>query len=275
MKKIILSLIVLLLMVTLSGCGSNKDVKSVDETRKELVKETSNLNLEIFWGVLDSNKAQAKQIYEGNMYIVTVRFQNEEENYFEFKEQYNGSLKTLRIYLETKEIAKLENFEEITVLGKLINVTTTPELVDAFIIDPYVEEKTYTDDELADKIEKFGTSGNITWKEGSFPFFIDNRLEFKVINEELFYNELAGKWIGKEYLGGDKSHFDINFSAENEAYVSKDDSEEYKWDYAFSNNKLNFPKSNTSDDYEVRKVSDKLYVLYTSDNKPSWIFYKN
>ena len=45
MKKIFLSLIVLLLMVTLSGCGSDKDVKSVDETRKELVKETSNLNL--------------------------------------------------------------------------------------------------------------------------------------------------------------------------------------------------------------------------------------
>ena len=232
MKKIFLSLIALLLMITLSGCGSDKNVKSVDETRKELVKETSKLELDVFWSVLDSNKARAKQIYEGNMYKVTVRFQNGEENYFEYKERYNGSIKALRVYLDTNEIAKLENFEEITVLGKLINVTTTPELVDAFIIDPYVEEKTYTDDELKDIINNYGGSGgdgHISWNEGSFPFFIDNRLEFKVINEALFYNELSGNWIGKHYLDGDESHFDINFSAENEAYVCKDDSEEYKW----------------------------------------------
>jgi hypothetical protein len=229
------------------------------------------------WESLENNKAKAQTTYEGNMYKVTVRVQNIETNFFEYKEQYNGHLKTLRIYMDTEELAKLNDFEQITVLGKLTNIYGgTPELKDAFIIDNYVSYKQYNDEELKDKIDNFGGDGgdgNIAWNEGSYPFFIDNMLNFKKIDSQIFYSEVTGEWIGKYYVDGDKSTYSITFTSENTANVKKNDSKISEWNYSFNGENLKFPTTN-SNSYEVRKVSDSLYVLY-NDYKPRWIIYKN
>ena len=112
-------------------------------------------------------------------------------------------MKSLKIYLPTNELAKLKNFEQVTVLGKLTNVAGTPELKDAFLIDDYISKKQYT-------------------------------------NEESFYSNITGNWLLKNYVDGDRSTFSISFTGKNTANVKKDDSEIYEWDYSFIGDKLKF-----------------------------------
>lgn len=270
MKKVL----VLLLCIILVGCGKSSK-KEEEKERKDLVKNTPVLKLKDLWKELDANEPYALQTYEGKNFKIKVKFQNKGKDYFEYKEVYNGKERSLKVYMKSSDMKKLKESDEITVLGKLTNITTNPGLLDAFVTDDYVEVANYSKNDLKEKIKEFGkkdVDGSIYWDLGSYPFFIDNRLKFEELTEEDFNNELIGTWIGRHYSDGDKSYYNITFEPNGKSYVDKNGTEKFEWSYAFTDDLLNFPKFNTADDYEIRRVAEDFYAFY-SDNKPRWIIY--
>lgn len=288
MKKnffiIIISALLLVLGIILFVNIYNKDnnidseKEDIDKVRSLLVETSPELYLDILWNSIETNKAKAKTTYEGNTYKIKVKVMNIQTNYFDYSMKYNNNIKTLRVCMSTEELDKLTTGDYITVLGTLTNISGTPQLLDAFNIEPYVQIKQYDEEDLKEIIKNYGGSGNdgnISWKEGSYPFFIDNRLNFEKIEGNTINNELTGEWYAKQYVDGDRNTFWISFTSENTANISKNDSKVYEWKFSIRNNMLYFPESN-NEAYEVRKVSKNLLVFYARTNNyvPYWILYK-
>lgn len=287
-KRIFLIIIIIALLLVLGivffvnifnkDNNIDSEKEDIDKVRSSLVETSPELYLDILWNSIETNKAKAKTDYEGNTYKIKVKVMNIQTNYFDYSIEYNNNIKTLRVCMSTEELAKLTAGDYITVLGTLTNISGTPRLLEAFDIEPYIQIKQYDEEKLKEIINNYGGSGNdgnISWKEGSYPFFIDNRLNFEKIDGNTFNTELTGEWTAKQYVDGDRNTFLISFTSENTANVSKNGSKGYEWKFSIRNNMLYFPESN-NEAYEVRKVSENLLVFYAKTNNyvPYWILYK-
>ena len=188
----------IILFVNIYNKDNNIDSEKedIDKVRSLLVETSPELYLDILWNSIETNKAKAKTTYEGNTYKIKVKVMNIQTNYFDYSMEYNNNIKTLRVCMSTEELDKLTTGDYITVLGTLTNISGTPQLLDAFNIEPYVQIKQYDEEDLKEIIKNYGGSGNdgnISWKEGSYPFFIDNRLNFEKIEGNTINNELTGE----------------------------------------------------------------------------------
>lgn len=247
--------------------------------RTELVDKTPVLDLEQLWYDISNNEANAKIKYDSKLYKIKVNVMNIGTDHFSYRRSVNGYTKNIDIYMPTEDLAKLSKDMHITVLGQLNNVTSSPVLYNAFIADGYATTKTFNDAELKKQIELFGGTGgdgNVSWDEGSYPYFISNRDRFEKIDSSNFLNELSGTWKAKYYIE-EKKDYKITFKTETTADYSLYDSDKIsEWKYKMIEDTLYFPESRKDTKFEVRKASDNVFIFYTYtvDYVPYWILYK-
>ena len=86
---------------------------------------------------------------------------------------------------------------------------------------------------------------------------------------------MSGEWKGK-YYSEENTEYLIIFTSDSTASVSKNGKTASEWSYTFSGDMIKFPNNSSVEAREVRKVSDKLIVIYaeTIDYVPYWILYK-
>ena len=247
--------------------------------RTQLVNDTEMLNMDNLWLDISNNEANAKLKYDAKLYKVKVSVMNISTDYFEYSARNSaGYIRSIKVYMPTDELAKLNNDMHITVLGQLNNVTSSPTLYNAFIVDNYTTAKSFDDGELKQKIEQFGGTGGdgkVSWTEGSYPYFINNRDNFEKIAGRDFFNELSGTWKAKYYIE-DKKEYKITFKTDSTADYSEYDSDKInEWKYKIVDDTLYFPASRDTK-FEVRKASENVIIFYTYtiDYVPYWILYK-
>ena len=250
-----------------------------DEEKKELVSQTTQLDLDSLFSTLSKNEAKAKTDYDQKMYQVKVTAMNIKSDHFEYAYTYDGGIKSILVFMPTEDLAKLINDDKIIVLGKLEISGSMVSLKNAFVVDSnIVEQQSLSDGDVKEIIDNYypiGDDGNVSWKTGSSPILIENRLTFEQLDSNNFYDIVKDDtWTGRHYVTPDSVRT-INFTSDSTADVSTDGGDIYEWKYAFSGNNLKFPDS-ASDFYEVRKAADNLIVFYanTVDYVPYWIIYK-
>lgn len=282
-KRILALLLALMMCLTLCACGGRADISETEvpeeSTTAELVASTPFLDLDKLWSDMASNKAKATLSYDQQMFQVKVTVLNISTAYFDYRYKYNGYIKSLRVYLPTETLAELTNGEYITVLGKLVISGSDAELKDAFVVDDSMVEKQTLDDETVQYIIDNYTPYNpdtkkIDWQKGSCPFLIDNRSSFEKLTAETFLDAMDGEWRGKQYVTVEDD-WRITITSTSTADVTKNGGEVHEWEYGFVEGLLKFPVS-ANYNYDARKVSDRLIVLYqcTIDYVPYWILYK-
>lgn len=283
MKKLLALLLAVILCFALVACGGNSGSKKEDPIAEQtkLIETTSELNLDSMWLTAEGNQARASQIYTGNMYKVKVRVMNISNNYFEYSYiDAFGRSRRIQVYMPIEILATLNNGDHIMVLGKFnLLSSSSAQITDAFVVDSSnIGTKDFDEATIQEAIanfKPFNSKGNIDWNSGSAPFFVDNRLYFKELNEEIFLNTMTGEWYAREYISSRESEYKIVFTSDSTADVSKNDGDVYEWKYSWNGNTIKFP-SGASKYYEARMVSDNLIVFYaeTIDYVPYWILYK-
>ena len=275
MKKILAMLLAITMCISITACGG-ADPKAKEA---ELVASTPMLNLDELWYSMYANEASAKMNYDGKMFQVKVTVLNIGTNSFEYiyKDDW-GSTHFFEVYLPTETLATLTSGEHITVLGELkLSSSSSASLHDAFIVDDSNSVQMVVDDETVQEIidNYYPDKTNpISWDNGSCPFLVENRMSFKQLTESDFLNEAEGQWIGKHYVDT-KESFHIEFTSTSSANITTDENITKDWPCNFTGNTLTFSKASPNE-YEVRKLSDKLIVFYadTTDYVPQWILYK-
>ena len=292
MKK--LFLVISMGVLLLTGCGKsvpteesatqieeNTNVKTeyTQEEKTELVKNTPMLNLDEVFDVISVNEAKAEVNYNQKMFQVKVSAMNIGTDFFEYAYIDGNITRSIKVFMPTEELAKLDNGDKIIVLGELSVSGTYLALKNAFVVSSdLVEQVEFDEQTIKDIIEQYnpkGEDGNIHWDIGSSPILIDNRLSFEQLDENTFYEAVKdGEWTTKEYISPKDSR-KIVFTSSTTADVSTNGGKVYEWEYGFSGDKLKFPVK-ASDKYEVRRVSDNLIVFYakTVDYVPYWLLYK-
>ena len=244
--------------------------------REAAVLNAVNVDLAELFSIAENNEAKAVQQYEGKLGKVVVNAMNIRENYFDYTTAEYGGMKSIMVYLPTSVLAELSNGEQIQVVGQLANINSSGfSVINAFIIDNYVPNVSFTDEEIADSIEQFGDDGDghITWSEGSFPFFMNNRLLFTLVEGSEAESLLCStKWNAK-YYAQPELKITLTFK-EDGSLIETEDGHENKWDWKIAGG-LEFP-TGTRRNYEIRKVNDNTLVFYQNDAQysPEWVLYK-
>lgn len=253
------------------------ELSSVQSAIREAAVESAiDVDLADLFSTAENNKAKAVQQYEGKLGKVVVNALNIEQNYFEYNTSLYGFTKSIMVFLPTATLAELTNGEQIQVVGQLANINSSGfSIINAFIIDDYVATASFTDDEVADAIKNFGDDGDghISWVEGSFPFFIDNRLSFTLV-EGTDADELlcSTKWNAKYYV---QPELEITMTfKEDGSLIETEDGSENNWEWKNVGG-LEFP-ADTGRYYEIRKVNDNTLVFYEDRTQyhPEWVLYK-
>lgn len=244
--------------------------------RKASVKSAIDVDLAELFSTAKNNKAKAAQQYEGKLGKVVVNVMNIEKYYFDYATTSCGSIKSIKVFLPTTTLAELTNDERIQVVGQLSNVDSSGfSIYNAFIIDDYVATASFTDEEIADAIKNFHDDGDghIYWTEGSFPFFIDNRLSFTLVEGSDADALLCStKWNAKYYAQPEKE-ITMTFK-EDGSLIETEGDHKNNWDWKNVGG-LDFP-TGSGRNYEIRKVNDNTLVFYQNDaqHSPHWVLYK-
>lgn len=281
MKKFIVVLLAALLCFSLCACGEkNDDTQNDKGSSTESISSAPFLDLDLMYNIIENNEAQANLNYNKKMFKVKVTVMNIGTDRFSYRyKNYRGETKSFDVRMPMEVLATLSNGSHIIVYGKLILSGSYASLHDAILVDESnIGEQSFDDATIQDAIanfKPFNSAGNIDWNAGSAPFFVDNRLYFEKLTSETFLNEMSGEWKGK-YYSERNTEYHITFTSDSTASVSKDDKEASEWSYRFSGDMIKFPNNSSVEAREVRKVSDKLVVIYadTIDYVPYWILYK-
>ncbi len=281
MKKFIVLLLAVLLCFSLCACGEkNDDTQNDKGSSTESISSAPFLDLDLMYNIIETNEAQANLNYNKKMFKVKVTVMNIGTDRFSYRyKNYRGETKSFDVHMPMDVLATLSNGSHIIVYGKLILSGSYASLHDAILVDESnIGEQSFDDSIIQDAIanfKPFNSDGNIDWNAGSAPFFVENRLYFEKLTSETFLNEMSGEWKGK-YYSERNTEYHITFTSDSTASVSKDDKEASEWSYTFSGDMINFPNNSSVEAREVRKVSDKLVVIYadTIDYVPYWILYK-
>lgn len=278
MKRSIAFLMALVMSLSLCACGESA---ATSKNTEELIASTPFLHLDELWSAIETNKANAKLTYDKKMFQVRAPVMNIETNFFVYRVNFNGYVRSLEIYMPTETLAALSTDSYITVLGKLVFKGDYVCLKNAFVVEEsMVKVKTFDDETVQNAIDDYTAieDGVITWKGGSCQFFIDNRWYFEKLTADTFFNEMEGKWFGKYYRP--EAIRQIVFTSNSTADVSTKEGTVNEWKYGFDGDLLKF-SAIADENYEIRKVSDRLVVFYEhtpgiplGDYAPYLILYK-
>lgn len=251
-----------------------------DEVRQDLVRSTQVLDLDKMWSTLSSNVAKGKMEYDNKDYILTVGVMNIGTNNFEYMRSYEGDgTKSITVYMETEELAQLNNGEPITIFGT-INVGNESNIFvrNVFVVDDYMDLENQSGD--IDKeflINEFDgdpdNDGKISWTAGSLDYFTKNYGTLPKLGRDDFLEQIVGKqWNAKYYVEPNRE-ITILLNADGTA-IETEDGKEHNWDWTFED-VLHLPASRQSN-YEVRKVDDDMYIIYeigSSVGYPHWLLW--
>lgn len=126
MKKKVLSILLIgILVIGLTGCGAKNTSLDVDQ----MIKEAEILDWENVHSIIDKNGAKAED-YENKIYVYTAKVYSIQEEYCNL--EYNN---TIQAYLDKETLKTLNRNDEITIVGKLTDLNSTPKLIDAIKLD--------------------------------------------------------------------------------------------------------------------------------------------
>lgn len=177
-----------------------------------------------------------------------------------------------RGYIEGISTQVIEDEESALQLS--VNLYGTEFIYGFSVGDATVDETdAYADTDLLEKAEKFGDEdGNISWSEGSFPYFIDMRESWDQLTTEQIQAGIVGTWNVREYTDKPTSERLYTFSSDGTGtYTSALRGEEtFYWDakngtFVYSLREID----DTMTYSEIRAASDDIWVMYrTKDNMP-------
>ena len=125
MKKILSLILVLVMCLSLYGCGGNNV--------EEQAASAPSLNLQTYRDMREENKATADAEYDGNIYRYTGIITEVNSTYC-VAGTYEGSYE-IDIYLEQEDLLKLNTGEMYTFAGVFESEALVPNLNDAILID--------------------------------------------------------------------------------------------------------------------------------------------
>lgn len=135
-KLVVLLSLVLVMCSLLCGCVSTIYTSAPSESKqKKYIENAETLELKTLWSALDENSAKAKTTYHGNQYRVTLNATNISEDWFEYMYQDDNGIHSIYIYMETEELAKLENGSEVTVIGTVHISGDNASIRHAFVVE--------------------------------------------------------------------------------------------------------------------------------------------
>lgn len=119
-------------------------------------------------------------------------------------------------------------------------------------------------------IAQFGDDGdgNISWEEGSFPYFIDNKESFELLSGTELQEKIVGTWTIKDKFGTEFKHtFNEDFTATTEYFGNESNcywavDEDGYFYFGTANRAIDTEKNLRM---ELRQVEDDLLVIYVSD----------
>lgn len=122
---------------------------------------------------------------------------------------------------------------------------------------------------IQELIQQFGDDGDgkITWEEGSFPYFIDNKESFKLLSGAEIQENIVGTWTIKDKFGDEFKH---TFNADNTAITMYDGTESNAhWlvedDYFYFGTSANEIDTDRNTSMEIRQVEENVWIIYESD----------
>lgn len=121
-KKVIFILLIVVAVIVGISFNNKKDIP-------KMIKEAEILDLDKVRSIVSDNGAK-KEDYEGKMYIYTGEVSSIEEDYCSL-----GDNNKIDVYLDTEILKSLKKGDKITVIGKLYNIDSLPELDNAVKLD--------------------------------------------------------------------------------------------------------------------------------------------
>lgn len=132
------------------------------------------------------------------------------------------------------------------------------------------ETETVAEDvDIQEMIELFGDDGDgkISWEEGSFPYFIDNRDKFTVLSGADIQEKIVGTWTIKDKFGDEFEH---TFNADNTAitmYSGKESNTHWlvEENYFYFSTGTREIDTSRNTRMELRQVEENVWIMYEAD----------
>ena len=139
MKKILAILLSITFVLSLTACGANHEKMLSDANdganHEKMLSDAIELNWKEVYDEYLANEARAKNEYDGKIVKWTATVYDINEDYVTMaNETYAGlPANSISVYLSKEELMELEDFQEITVVGKL-SLWTFSTIKEAFIV---------------------------------------------------------------------------------------------------------------------------------------------
>lgn len=122
---------------------------------------------------------------------------------------------------------------------------------------------------IQEMIQQFGDDGDgkITWDEGSFPYFIDNKESFKMLSSSEIQENIIGTWTIKDKFGDEFEH---TFNADNTATTMYSGTESNAYwlvedDYFYFGTSTGEIDTDRNTRMEIRQVEENVWIIYEAD----------
>lgn len=122
---------------------------------------------------------------------------------------------------------------------------------------------------IQEMIQQFGDDGDgkITWEEGSFPYFIDNKESFKLLSGSEIQENIIGTWTIRDKFGDEFTH---TFNADNTAITMYSGTESNAYwlveeDYFYFGTSTGEIDTDRNTRMEIRQVEENVWIIYEAD----------
>lgn len=134
MKKIIALFMTVVTIFCLCACGGNSVKK---DNKEEMISQAMVLDWEEVYDEYISNKARADNKYGGKIVKWTGTIYDIDTKYVSMANKtYNGlPVNAIYVYLSKDDIAKLDKYTDITVVGKFSFGSLQSHITNAFIVE--------------------------------------------------------------------------------------------------------------------------------------------
>ena len=117
MKKAVSLILALMLPLSLCACGAECGSGTSQMSKKDMLSSAESVDMKDFTDVVDNNIVSAKQLYCGKVLEVTGVVGEIKEDHIALVYESTYSGKIIDVYLSTEELAFLQLFQKIVVVG--------------------------------------------------------------------------------------------------------------------------------------------------------------
>ena len=117
MKKAVSLILALMLLLTLCACGEEGSSGTPQMSKEDMLSSSESVDMKDFTDAVDNNIVSAKQLYCGKTLEVTGVVGEIKEDHIALVYESTYSGKIIDVYLSTEELASLQLFQKIVVVG--------------------------------------------------------------------------------------------------------------------------------------------------------------